>query len=78
MSSAYQRTPPDEKEDRVWLLTQLGHLESTAGRFENAERLLYEALQVIPDYHYALANLARLRIGAEQTRRGRAFAEAAL
>jgi tetratricopeptide (TPR) repeat protein len=61
MSVAYQRTPPDEKEDRVWLLTQLGHLESTAGRFENAERLLHEALQVIPDYHYALANLAKLR-----------------
>ncbi len=61
MQAAYQRTPPDELEDRVWLLTQLGHLELTAGRFENAERLLQEALQVIPDYHYALANLARLR-----------------
>ena len=61
MQAAYQRTPPDEKEDRVWLLTQLGHLELMAGRFENAERLLHEALQVIPDYHYALANLARLR-----------------
>jgi len=66
MSAAYQRTPPDEREDRVWLLTQLGHLELTAGRVENAERLLQEALQVIPDYHYALANLAKLR--SEQTR----------
>jgi tetratricopeptide (TPR) repeat protein len=61
MSAAYQRTPPSEREDRVWLLTQLGHLELTAGRFENAEQLLNEALQVIPDYHYALSNLAKLR-----------------
>ena len=61
MTAAYQRTPPNESEDRVWLLTQLGHLEWTAGRFENAERLLDEALKVLPDYHYALANLAKLR-----------------
>ncbi len=61
MSSAYQRTPPNETEDRVWLLTQLGHLELTAGRVENAERMLLDALKVIPDYHYALANLGKLR-----------------
>src|SRR5688572_16138160 len=42
MSAAYQRTPPEESEERVWLLTQLGHLEWTAGRPENAERLLNE------------------------------------
>ncbi len=61
MSSAYQRTPPEETEERVWLLTQLAHLELVAGRVENAERLLRDALQAIPDYHYALANLAKVR-----------------
>jgi tetratricopeptide (TPR) repeat protein len=66
MSAAYQRTPPEEREDRVWLLVQLGHLESTAGRFENAERLLVEALDAIPGYHYALANLAKLRTAQDR------------
>ena len=66
MASAYQRTPPDEIEERVWLLTQLGHLESAAGRFENAERLLHDALRAIPDYHYALANLAKLRTAQDR------------
>ena len=66
MTAAYQRTPPEESEERVWLLTQLAHLELMAGRFENAERLLHDALQAIPDYHYALASLARLRTAQDR------------
>jgi tetratricopeptide (TPR) repeat protein len=62
MTQAYQRTPPLETEDRAWILTQLGHLETIAGRTENAERLLQEALALFSDYHYALANLAKVRM----------------
>jgi tetratricopeptide (TPR) repeat protein len=61
MAKAYARTPSLEIEDRAWLLTQLGHLELLAGRIENAERVVSEALSLFPDYHYALANLAKVR-----------------
>jgi tetratricopeptide (TPR) repeat protein len=61
MTAAYQRTLPSEIEDRAWILTQLGHLEWMAARTENADRVLGEALKLVPDYHYALANLAKVR-----------------
>jgi len=61
MTAAYQRTAPLEVEDRAWILSQLGHLESIAGRTDNSERLLQEALALFPNYHYALANLAKVR-----------------
>jgi tetratricopeptide (TPR) repeat protein len=61
ISAAYQRTAPSEIEDRAWILTQIGHLELTAGRPENADRVLGEALTLVPDYHYALAALAKVR-----------------
>jgi tetratricopeptide (TPR) repeat protein len=61
MSAAYQRTPPTEIEDRAWILTQVGHLEWTGGRIDLAERALAEALTLVPDYHYALATLAKVR-----------------
>jgi len=61
MSAAYQRTQPSEIEDRAWILTQVGHLEWIAGRTDHAERALAEALLLVPDYHYALATLAKVR-----------------
>ena len=61
MTKAYERTSPQEFEDRAWILTQVGHLEWVAGRNDNAERVLQEALRLFPDYHYALANLAKVR-----------------
>jgi Flp pilus assembly protein TadD len=61
MRAAYQRMPPDEVEDRAWVLTQLAHLALVAGRIGDAEQILTEAVKLVPDYHYALANLARVR-----------------
>lgn len=61
MRAAYQRTAPTEVEDRAWMLTQLAHLELIAGRTSNAEPLLTEALKLFPEYHYALAQLAKVR-----------------
>jgi tetratricopeptide (TPR) repeat protein len=61
MTSAYQRTVPTEVEDRAWILTQLAHLELMAGRIDNADRLLNDALTLFPNYHYALGNLAKVR-----------------
>jgi tetratricopeptide (TPR) repeat protein len=61
MQDAYQRTPQVEYEDRAWTLTQLAHLHLTVGRLDNAEKLLKSAFALYPEYHYALANLGKLR-----------------
>ena len=61
MQMAYQQLPMAETEDRAWTLTQLGHLHLVAGKIEQADGLLAEALNVFPDYHYALGNLAKVR-----------------
>jgi tetratricopeptide (TPR) repeat protein len=61
MNAAYARTLPSEIEDRAWILTQIGHLAFIAGRIDDAERVLTDALALFPDYHYALANLAKVR-----------------
>jgi tetratricopeptide (TPR) repeat protein len=61
MRAAYQRTAPPEVEDRAWMLTQVAHLELVANRVDSAEQLLNAALELFPDYHYALANLAKVQ-----------------
>lgn len=61
MGAAYTRLSPTEVEDRSWVLTHLAHLARLAGKPDDAERLLQEALALVPQYHYALAELARLR-----------------
>lgn len=62
MNIAYQSTPPSEVEDGAWILTQMGHLYLAEGRLGEAERLLHQALTIFPGYHYALGNLAKLRV----------------
>jgi tetratricopeptide (TPR) repeat protein len=61
MSKAYERTPPTETEDRAWILTHLGHLALIEGRTGEAEGVITRALAIFPGYHYALANLAKVR-----------------
>jgi tetratricopeptide (TPR) repeat protein len=62
MDMAFQSTPPSETEDRAWVLTQLAHLKLAVGKTEEAEKLLARALTMFPGYHYALGNLAKVRI----------------
>ncbi|MBI4484128.1 MAG: tetratricopeptide repeat protein [Acidobacteria bacterium] len=62
MNAAYQRTPYDEVEDRAWILTHIAHLQLMTGKADGAEKVLQRALELFPGYHYALANLARVRI----------------
>ena len=66
MNAAYQRTPPNELEDRAWILTHLAHLQLMTGKTENAEKLLNEALLLFPAYHYALSDLAKVRIAQKK------------
>lgn len=61
MQQSLDRTPPTETEDRAWLMTHIGHLELVNGRADRAEAALTAALTLVPDYHYALANLAKVR-----------------
>jgi tetratricopeptide (TPR) repeat protein len=66
MYMALQATPPTETEDVAWILTQMGHLRLIAGKAEDAEALLNQALARFPDYHYALGNLAKVKIGQKR------------
>jgi tetratricopeptide (TPR) repeat protein len=62
MEMAFQSTPPTENEDRAWILSQIGHLKLMEGKSSDAEKVLDQALAIFPGYHYALGNLAKVRI----------------
>src|SRR5713226_4569837 len=62
MNMAYQSTPPSEVEDGAWILTQMAHLNLATGKTGEAEGLLQQTLVKFPSYHYALGNLAKVRI----------------
>src|SRR5579859_7162844 len=66
MDMAYQATVPTETEDRAWILSQMGHLRFIAGRTEDAENILKQALVLFPGYHYALGNFAKVRIAQKK------------
>jgi tetratricopeptide (TPR) repeat protein len=61
MSMAYKRIDPLEVEDRAWTLVQIGHLYAVAGKLDEARSALNQALELMPEYHYALAGLAKVR-----------------
>jgi tetratricopeptide (TPR) repeat protein len=61
MEAAFGRMPYQESEDRAWVLTQIGHLELVRKQPAAAERALEQALELYPDYHYALGALAEVR-----------------
>jgi tetratricopeptide (TPR) repeat protein len=62
MEMARQSTPPSESEDRAWIITQMAHLNLATGKSSQAENLLQQALAMFPGYHYALENLAKVRV----------------
>jgi len=62
MNMAYQSTPPAEVEDGAWIVTQRAHLNLSIGKIHEAEKLSQQALAMFPGYHYALGNLAKVRI----------------
>jgi len=62
MNMALESTPPNEVEDAAWILTQIAHLDLAYGNISDAEKQLERALTLFPGYHYALGNLAKVRI----------------
>jgi len=61
MREAYGAIRPSETEDRAWILTQLGHLHLAVGDPAAAESVLSSALEIYPEYHYAVNELAKVR-----------------
>ncbi len=61
MRMAYDATPLSETEDRAWLLVQLSHLSWVENDLDRAAAHATNALQLFPNYHYALGALARVR-----------------
>ena len=47
-------------------LTQMAHLQFSVGRLADAEQNLQQALALFPGYHYALGNLAKVRIAQKR------------
>jgi tetratricopeptide (TPR) repeat protein len=62
MEMALQSVSPEEVEDRAWITTQIAHVRLASGKLPQAEALLQQALAEFPNYHYALGNLAKVRI----------------
>jgi tetratricopeptide (TPR) repeat protein len=62
MRMSFESTPVMAIEDRAWILTQMAHLKLSSGKADDAEKLLQQALALFPNYHYALGNLAKVRI----------------
>ena len=62
MNMAYQSTPPGEVEDGAWIVTQMAHLNLAIGKIDESEKLSQQALLMFPGYHYALGNLAKVKI----------------
>jgi tetratricopeptide (TPR) repeat protein len=62
MEMALRSVSPTEVEDRAWIITQIAHLKLASGKPVQAEELLQQALTDFPGYHYALSNLAKVRI----------------
>jgi tetratricopeptide (TPR) repeat protein len=62
MNMAYQSTPPGEVEDGAWIVTQMAHLNLAIGKIDESEKLSQQALLLFPGYHYALGNLAKVKI----------------
>jgi tetratricopeptide (TPR) repeat protein len=61
MQQAFNRTRAEDKGDRAWILTHIGRLLGKKHDYANAELALDAALKIVPNYHYALGNLAELR-----------------
>jgi tetratricopeptide (TPR) repeat protein len=63
---ALQSTSPADVEERASLLTQMGHLRLASGSANAAEKLLQQAISLVPNYPSALEELAKIRIAETQ------------
>lgn len=64
MKMAARITDPMNKEAQAWCLYRLGNEYFNVGRFEEAEKTYDEALQIFPNYYFALAGKGKARAAA--------------
>jgi predicted Zn-dependent protease len=64
LGEAFYGISASEREDQAWILTHMAELQRGLGQAEVARGLVGRALELFPNYHYALAELARIRLGA--------------
>ena len=66
MLMAHDQTHFNENEDLAWIRTHMGHLEASRGRLDASEGHLTQALELFPGYHYALAELGKVRMAQKR------------
>jgi tetratricopeptide (TPR) repeat protein len=64
LGEAFHGIPATEPEDQAWILTHMAELRRDTGHADVARGLVERALGLFPGYHYALAELARIELGA--------------
>ena len=60
LRKAFDRTPPNEREDRAWIMVQIAHVERQRAELDAADEAVAAALRLFPGYHYALAEKGRI------------------
>jgi tetratricopeptide (TPR) repeat protein len=76
--SALSSTGHRETEQRAWILVHIAQLHERAGDVEQQEAALSQALSLFPEYHYALAGLAELRLKQGRFQEAEDFARRAV
>lgn len=66
MQMAVNAAGSRDPEQNAWCRTQLGNLFFNTGRLAEAEAQYSAALQIFPDYHYALSGLGRVRVAQQK------------
>jgi tetratricopeptide (TPR) repeat protein len=61
LNSVFKLTNAAEVEERAWLLTHIARLRLETGKFELADEILTQALQIYPDYYFTMDTLAETR-----------------
>jgi tetratricopeptide (TPR) repeat protein len=76
-AAALEQVPPS-RETVAWCRWQAGEVTFASGDYERAESLYLDALAGFPDYHRALASLARVRAAREDLQGAIEYAERAV
>jgi tetratricopeptide (TPR) repeat protein len=61
LDAAFQRTQPDDAEERAWITSEMARLQMTQGKLDDANRLGELALSLVPDYAPAVSTLRDVR-----------------
>jgi tetratricopeptide (TPR) repeat protein len=66
MGMAVRAASSRDREHSAWCRVQLGHLLFNSGRLADAQGQYQAALQIFPEYHFALAGMGKVRAAQEK------------